>query len=116
MLELSDRRLDDVFRALANPSRRAMVRQLTNGPASLSDLAAPLDITLSAVEQHVKVLEGCALVQSSKHGRVRTCRLEPDTLRSTEQWLAANRETWERHLDRLGELLADTASERREPT
>ena len=122
MLEFSERQLDEVFRALANPSRRAMVRRLTAGPATLSELAAPLDMTLSAVEQHVKVLQGCALVRSAKRGRVRTCRLDPDTLRGTEQWLASNREIWERRLERLGAFLddepetPDTRADRTEPT
>lgn len=116
MLELSEGQLDEVFRALANRSRRAMVRRLTAGPATLSELAAPLDMTLSAVEQHVKVLEGCAIVRSAKRGRVRNCRLEPDTLRSTEQWLVSNREMWERRLDRLGEILDDSAAETEETT
>ncbi|MGA9277863.1 ArsR/SmtB family transcription factor [Ilumatobacter sp.] len=114
MLELSDPVLDGVFRALANPSRRAMLARLTAGSASLSDLAAPLDMTLSAVEQHFKVLERCDLVRSDKVGRVRTCRLQADTVRETENWLGVLRADWERHLDRLGDFLdqtADTAEE-----
>lgn len=114
MLELSDDRLDAVFRALANRGRRAMIARLTAGPASLSELASPLDMTLSAVEQHLKVLERCALARSAKQGRVRTCHLESETLRATEHWLSAHRETWERHLDRLADFLDDTAPDSRE--
>lgn len=87
-----------------------MLSRLTDGPTSLSDLAAPLDMTLSAVEQHLKVLERCNLVRSNKVGRVRTCRLEPDTVRRTERWLGVLRSDWERHLDRLGAFLDQTAA------
>ncbi len=114
MLELSERALDDVFRALASPTRRTMLARLTVGPASLSDLAAPLDMTLSAVEQHFKVLERCELVRSHKVGRIRTCRLEPDTVRGTEQWLGVLRADWEQHLDRLGGFLDETANNQSE--
>ena len=111
MLELSERALDDVFRALSNPSRRAMLARLSDGPTSLSDLAAPLDMTLSAVEQHFKVLERCDLVRSNKVGRIRTCRLEADTVRATEQWLGVLRADWERQLDRLGDFLDSTSTD-----
>lgn len=111
MLELSEPALDDVFRALSNPSRRAMLARLSDGPASLSDLARPLDMTLAAVEQHFKVLERCDLVRSNKVGRIRTCRLEPDTVRATEQWLGVLRADWERQLDRLGAFLDGTPTD-----
>ena len=88
-----------------------MLARLSAGPASLSDLAAPLAMTLSAVEQHFKVLERCDLVRSDKVGRIRTCRLEPDTVRGTEQWLGVLRADWERQLDRLGDFLDETASD-----
>ena len=110
MLELQDPELDDVFRALANPARRAMVDRLSNGPAPMSELAAPLDMTLSAVEQHVKVLRRCRLVSTEKRGRVRTCRLEPETLRGAEAWIAKRRALWERRLDRLGDFLDEKAA------
>lgn len=88
-----------------------MLARLTAGPASLSDLASPLDMTLSAVEQHFKVLERCHLARSDKRGRIRTCRLEPDTIRRTEHWLGVLRADWERHLDRLGDFLDETATD-----
>jgi DNA-binding transcriptional ArsR family regulator len=98
--------LDRVFQALADPSRRSMVERLGRGPASVSELAAPLRMSLPAVVQHLQVLEASGLVRSEKVGRVRTCRLEPAPLRTVEHWLTARRASWERRLDRLGEYLA----------
>ena len=98
--------LDLMFQALADPSRRVMVERLTRGPASVSELAKPLAMSLPAVVQHLQVLETSGLVRSEKVGRVRTCRIEPKALRSAEQWIAERRTTWERRLDRLGEILA----------
>jgi DNA-binding transcriptional ArsR family regulator len=99
--------LDRVFHALADPSRRTMVDRLTRGPASVSELARPLAMSLPAVVQHVKVLEACGLVRSEKVGRVRTCRIEAGALRTAEQWIAQRRTSWERRLDRLGEHRAE---------
>src|SRR2546422_10531200 len=98
--------LDLMFHALSDPSRRLIVKRLSRGPASVSELAKPLDMTLSAVVQHLHVLETSGLVQSQKVGRVRTCRVDAAVLRETEEWIAARRATWERRLDRLGEYLA----------
>lgn len=103
--------LDGVFAALADPTRRAMVDRLIRGPASVSQLAEPLDMTLSAVVQHLAVLEASGLVRSEKVGRVRTCRVEPKTLRSAEAWFEERRTTWERRLDRLSEFLDSTDDE-----
>jgi DNA-binding transcriptional ArsR family regulator len=83
------------------------VEHLSNGPATVSQLARPLDMTLSGVVQHLAVLESCGLVSSEKAGRTRTCRLEPVGLGLAEDWFAGQRATWERRLDRLGEILAD---------
>jgi DNA-binding transcriptional ArsR family regulator len=99
--------LDLVFQALADPSRRAMVERLCRGPASVSELARPLTMSLPAVVQHLQVLEASGLVRSEKVGRVRTCRVAPGALRTAEQWIADRRTTWERRLDRLGEYLAE---------
>jgi DNA-binding transcriptional ArsR family regulator len=96
---------DRVFRALADPSRRSMVERLGRGPASVSQLAEPLDMSLAAVVQHLSVLEEAGIVVSQKVGRVRTCRLEPAGLRRTEDWLIAQRTEWELRFDRLGDLL-----------
>jgi DNA-binding transcriptional ArsR family regulator len=99
--------LDLAFQALADPTRRAMVERLTRGPASVSDLARPLSMSLPAVMQHLAVLEGSGLVVSQKIGRVRTCRIEPAALSLAEQWINARRTEWERRLDRLGDYLED---------
>jgi DNA-binding transcriptional ArsR family regulator len=99
--------LDLVFQALSDPSRRVMVERLSRGPASVSELAAPLAMSLSAVVQHLQVLEASGLVRSEKAGRVRTCRIEPAALRPAEQWIGARRTSWERRLDRLGDYLAE---------
>lgn len=99
--------LDRVFQALADPSRRLIIERLARGPASVSELAQPLAMSLPAVMQHLQVLEACALVASQKAGRVRTCRIEPAVLRQAEQWVASQRTSWERRLDRLGGYLSD---------
>ncbi len=83
-----------------------MVERLSRGPASVSELARPLDMSLSAVMQHLGVLESSGLVLSEKVGRVRTCRIEPQAMSRAEQWLNERRQTWERRLDRLGDYLA----------
>src|SRR5213596_3563936 len=103
--------LDQVFQALADPTRRWMVERLSRGPASVSELAKPLTMSLPAVVQHLHVLEASGLVRSEKVGRVRTCRVEPAALRTAEQWIAERRTTWERRLDRLGEYLAEHPEE-----
>ncbi|MBV8657368.1 MAG: helix-turn-helix transcriptional regulator [Burkholderiales bacterium] len=97
--------LDLTFQALADPTRRAMLARLTRGPASVSELAQPLSISLPAVMQHLGVLEASGLVHSEKVGRVRTCRLEPGVLSLAEQWLNQRRIEWEGNLDRLGVYL-----------
>ena len=103
--------LDLMFQALADPGRRVMVERLTRGPASVSELAEPLDMSLPAVVQHLQVLEASGLVKSQKVGRVRTCRIEPAALRGAEKWIGEQRMIWERRLDRLGEYLAATSDE-----
>ncbi len=100
--------LDLTFQALADPARRIMVERLARGPASVSELAQPLDMTLSAVVQHLAVLEASGMVQSQKAGRVRTCRLSPTALQGAERWIAERRAAWEHRLDRLSEFLAET--------
>jgi DNA-binding transcriptional ArsR family regulator len=84
-----------------------MVERLSRGPASVTELAEPLPISLPAVMQHLQVLEASGLIRSEKAGRVRTCRIDPDALRPVEQWISERRTTWERRLDRLGDYLAD---------
>jgi DNA-binding transcriptional ArsR family regulator len=99
--------IDRVFHALGDPTRRAIVERLTNGPLSVSRLAAPLNITLTAVVQHLQVLEECGLVHTEKPGRVRTCQLDPAGFSALEEWIKDRRSLWERRLDRLGDLLAE---------
>lgn len=99
--------LDLVYQALADGARRAMIERLTRGPASVSELAAPLDMTLSAVVQHLKVLEVSGLVRSEKVGRVRTCTVDAKVLTMAERWINQRRALWERRLDRLGDVLAE---------
>jgi DNA-binding transcriptional ArsR family regulator len=101
--------LDRIFHALADPGRRLMLERLSEGSASVSELGKPLAMSLAAVLQHVQILEGCGLVQSRKLGRIRTCSLNAQTLRSAERWISERRTFVERRLDRLGEYLADTA-------
>jgi DNA-binding transcriptional ArsR family regulator len=111
---VADRDLDLVFHALADPSRRTMVERLTQGPASVSELAEPLAMSLPAVVQHLQVLETSGLVRSEKVGRVRTCRIVPTTLNSAEQWITQRRSIWEQRLDRLGDYLEQqTATKKR---
>jgi DNA-binding transcriptional ArsR family regulator len=99
--------IDRVFHALGEPTRRAIVEKLSQGPISVSRLAAPLAITLAAVVQHLQILEQSGLVHTEKAGRVRTCRIEPAALSLAEQWFAERRSMWERRLDRLGDFLAE---------
>jgi DNA-binding transcriptional ArsR family regulator len=99
--------IDRVFHALGDPTRRAILEKLSEGPISVSRLAEPLSITLAAVVQHLQVLEESGLVQTEKLGRVRTCRIEPAGLSVAAQWISDRRSLWERRLDRLGDLLAE---------
>lgn len=98
------------FQALADPTRRSMVDRLTRGPASVSQLAGPLSMSLPAVVQHLHVLEASGLVRSEKVGRVRTCHIEPTALQTVEQWIADRRTMWENNLDRLGDYLDNTSN------
>jgi DNA-binding transcriptional ArsR family regulator len=108
--------IDRVFQALSDPTRRVMFEQLSRGPASVSDLARPHSMSLPAILQHLQVLETNGLVRSEKVGRVRTCRIESAALRTAEDWIAGRRSSWERHLDRLGDYLAEEDNQpRRKP-
>lgn len=98
-----------MFQALADPGRRTMVERLSRGPASVSELAKPLTMSLPAVVQHLQVLEASGLIRTQKVGRVRTCQIEPGALQLAEQWINDRRTLWERRLDRLGDFLAETA-------
>lgn len=97
--------LDRLFKALADPARRAMMERLSRGPAPVSELARPLPMSLPAAMQHLGVLEEAGLVRSEKAGRVRTCAIEPDALRLAGNWIDARRIEWDERLDRLGDYL-----------
>ena len=101
---------DRVLDALGDPTRRAIVERLSAGPASVSQIADPLEISRSAVLQHLRILEGSLLVATRKSGRVRVCELNPEGLRAAESWIGERRRLWERRLDRLGELLSEEGS------
>jgi DNA-binding transcriptional ArsR family regulator len=103
----TDPQLDRVFLALADSTRRAMIEQLSAGPRSISELAAPYDVTLTAIGQHVAALEAAGLARSEKVGRVRTVTLETKALARAERWLVTHQKRWELRLDRLGALLAE---------
>ena len=107
--------IDRSFRALAEPTRRAIVERLGDGPHSVSDLARPFDMSLTAVAQHIQVLEECGLVITSKVGRVRTCSLDPKGLEALSTWLDDRRHAAGQRLDRLGAVLDQMEkNERRE--
>ena len=100
--------LDLMFQALADPSRRTMIEHLSLGPASVSQLAEPLEMSLPGVVQHLQVLEAAGLVKTEKVGRVRSCTLDTAAMSLAERWINDRRTQWERRLDRLGDFLEQT--------
>jgi DNA-binding transcriptional ArsR family regulator len=98
--------LDNVFSALADPTRRAIIARLSQGEASVGELARPFDMALPSLMKHIRVLETGGLVESEKHGRIRTCRLMPGSMKGAENWLAEQRAIWEARLDRLESYVA----------
>ena len=103
--------IDRILDALGDPTRRAILDRLRERPLSVSSLAAPLHITLTAVGQHLLVLEKSGLVRTEKIGRIRTCCLEPTGFLALQRWIEDHRSSWERRLDRLGDLLSDSEEE-----
>ena len=99
--------LDDVFAALADPTRRAVVGVLGRGPASVGELAQTASMTLPSFMKHVRTLERCGLIRTAKSGRVRTCTLNRKRLAVVDGWLAEQRALWERRTDRLEQLVTD---------
>lgn len=99
--------IDRLFHALGDPTRRAILDRLVERPASVSRLAEPLGVTITAVAQHLQILEEVGLVHTEKLGRTRTCRIEPAGFEALEQWIRDHRTAWERKLDQLGELLEE---------
>lgn len=112
---LNHSQIDTTFRALAEPTRRAMLERLSFGPASVSDLARPFDMTLAAVVQHLQILEQAGIVKTEKVGRVRTCSIAPGGLDGVADWINARRAVVERQLDRLGQVLDEMAAEEEKP-
>src|SRR5688572_271598 len=108
--------IDSVFRALSDPTRRRVLERLSRSPASASELAAPFGMALPSFLEHLGVLEGSGLVRSSKQGRVRTYRLAPVRLRLVEDWLACQRDLWERRLDQLDDYLVHLSAEKDKST
>jgi DNA-binding transcriptional ArsR family regulator len=103
---LNESRLNHAFQALSDPARRAMLARLSRGPASVSELARPLPMSLPAVMQHLKALEDSGLVTTAKKGRVRTAQLQGNAIAEAEQWLTDRRTEWEAQADRLENFLA----------
>ena len=104
-MQPSQAQIDRLFHALGDPTRRAILDLLSRGPTSVSRLAEPLGVTLTAVAQHLQILEESDLVRTEKTGRVRTCRIEPAGFSLLEKWIKGHRSNWELSLDRLGEFL-----------
>jgi DNA-binding transcriptional ArsR family regulator len=96
-----DERLDAMFAALADPTRRDIVARLSKGEATVKELAAPYPMSLQAVSQHIKVLERCGLVSRGRHRQTRPCRLEPKTLEAAASWIEESRRAWAERMDRL---------------
>ncbi len=103
---LDDERLDAVFAALADRTRRGIVARLSEGEATVSELAAPFAMSVQAVSQHIGVLERCGLVSRGRHRQTRPCRLEPEVLATAESWIEESRRTWAQRMDRLEVHLA----------
>lgn len=100
--------LDEVFQALADPTRRAVLGQLASGPASIGELAAPFEMALPSFMKHIRYLERAGWIRTSKQGRVRTCTLERGPFEQVETWLGAQREIWEARSDRLERFVTET--------
>jgi DNA-binding transcriptional ArsR family regulator len=100
-------KIDQVFHALGDPTRRAILEKLSEAPTSVTNLAAPLNVTPTAVIQHLQILEQSGLVHTEKLGRIRTCRLQTTGIEVAQKWLSARRTIWDRRLDKLATLLAE---------
>lgn len=105
--------LNQIFQALADPTRRAVLERLSSGPAAVSELARPFPMALPSFTQHLEVLERSGLVRSRKAGRVRTVELAPRPLKAAEQWMVKQRTLWERRLDQLDQHLMTLKEKKR---
>lgn len=106
--------LDRAFQALSDPVRRGLLARLSRGPASVSELARPLPISLPAVLQHLQALEASGLIASAKTGRVRTCRIEPKALSAAEGWIADQRARWESRIERFETYVDELKNEEKQ--
>ena len=104
MVKYNDKQLDQIFRALADPTRRAIMQRLIQGDALVTDLARPFDMSLPAITKHLNVLESAGLLQREKRGRERHCSLNPEPLRQVAGWIEVYRYFWEQRLDKLAQL------------
>ena len=105
-------RLDGIFQALADPTRRAVLQRLGRGSASISELAEPFDMALPSFMKHIRLLEDSGWIQTRKEGRVRTCGIDRKSLAAAEAWLSAQRAVWEARTDRLEQFV--TAARKKE--
>lgn len=108
-------RLTDIFQALADPTRRAVLGRLGQGPASISDLAKPFDMALPSFMKHIRLLEESGLINTHKQGRIRTCTIESKPFAMIEDWLSAQRAIWEGRTDRLEQLVLATREKEQSP-
>ncbi len=111
-----ERALDDMFAALANPTRRAMIIRLADGEATVSELAAPFEMSMPAISKHLSVLERAGLIRRERDAQFRRCRLEPEALAVASSWVDTQRRTWETSFDRLERRLAETSVDTTAPT
>ncbi len=114
MATRGDQQLDDTFAALANPTRRAMLARLAQGAASVTELAAPFDMTLPAISKHLKVLERAGLVVRGKHAQFRPCALDPAPLERVSTWAEQYRHVWETRFDRMDDYLQELVTKKKE--
>ncbi|MBB3233394.1 DNA-binding transcriptional ArsR family regulator [Phyllobacterium endophyticum] len=106
--------LNDIFQALADPTRRAVLSRLGKGPASISDLADPFDMALPSFLKHIHFLESSGLIQTRKQGRVRTCVIKKERLAAVDAWLSEQRALWEDRTDRLEQFVTDADKKERQ--
>jgi DNA-binding transcriptional ArsR family regulator len=106
--------LSTTFAALADPTRRAILARLASGEATVTELAAPFDLSLPAVSKHLKVLARAGLIEQGRHAQWRPCRLTPEPLRGVAEWIGQYRQHWEHSFDRLADYL-DELQDRQEP-
>ena len=103
--------LDFTFAALADPTRRAILERLSFGDSSVTELAAPFDVSLPAISKQLRVLERAGLLTQEKHGRVRRCRLEAQPMKEAVEWIAQYQKFWEDKLESLANFLENTSPE-----